>query len=82
MSYMRDVNPIESRIITNLFKKINSAQIRFNEAIKSNDNNSYCLKTKSILKTSDISLSKLAEIDPDVIGNGSFRIFSKPINKK
>ena len=82
---MRGVKPIasnwDSRRITKLFKQISSSKSKYDEAIKSADN-SYCLKPKSILKTSDLSLSQLAEIDPDVKGNGSFRIFSKSLIKK
>lgn len=46
-----------------------------NEMVKS-PMNGHPMKN-SIFKISDIPLSKLVEIDPDVIGNGSFVAFSK-----
>lgn len=72
----------DSHKTTFLHKRINRNQIVFNELQKIVSPIDNRKKGSSIIKTSDLSLEALMKIDPDVIGAGTFAIFSKPIRPK
>lgn len=62
-----------------LHRVVHRNQIRFNELMKTATNVDIRKKGTSIIKTSDMSLDVLMKKDPDVVGSGTFAIFSKPI---
>lgn len=65
-----------------LHKVFVSSQYKFNELMKTPLQMPRWARNVAILKTSDMSLSKLMEVDPQVIGSGRFSIFSnKTIHK-
>ncbi len=65
----------DSKKTTVIHKFLHNRYAELNEAMKTCKMS--MMKNVSVMRHSDIPLDKLAEIDPDVIGNGEFSTFSK-----
>ena len=70
----------DSKKTTVIHKFLHNRYAELNEAMKTCKMS--MMKNNSVMRHSDIPLDKLVEIDPDVIGNGEFRIFSKQYKNK